>query len=61
MAEKAEGIQSQKGWREFTGGFTVGAFGGAAYCIFLTKVSKYAQRLKFHYKFYYSENEKAAS
>ena len=30
-----EGIQSQKGWREFTGGFTIGSFGGAAFAYFL--------------------------
>ena len=35
MADKAEGIQSQKGWLEFTGGFTVGSFGGAAFAYFL--------------------------
>ena len=35
MADKSDGIQSQKGWREFTGGFTIGSFGGAAFAYFL--------------------------
>ena len=34
-ADKAEGIQSKKGWQEFNGGFTIGAFGGAAFAYFL--------------------------
>ena len=34
-ADKGDGIQSKKGWREFTGGFTIGSFGGAAFCYFL--------------------------
>ena len=33
--DKAEGIQSKKGWQEFNGGFTIGAFGGAAFAYFL--------------------------
>jgi photosystem I subunit 11 len=39
-ADKAEGIQSKKGWSEFTGGFTVGAFGGAAVAYFLLSTLK---------------------
>ena len=34
-SDKAEGIQSKKGWQEFNGGFTIGAFGGAAFAYFL--------------------------
>jgi len=34
-ADQAEGIQSKKGWQEFNGGFTIGAFGGASFAYFL--------------------------
>ena len=32
---KGEGLQTQEGWEKFTGGFVIGAFGGASFAYLL--------------------------
>jgi photosystem I subunit 11 len=34
-ASKGEGLQTQEGWEKFTGGFVIGAFGGAGFAYLL--------------------------
>ena len=34
-SSKGEGLQSQEGWEKFTGGFVIGAFGGAGFAYLL--------------------------
>ena len=34
-SSKGEGLQSQEGWKKFTGGFVIGAFGGAGFAYLL--------------------------
>ena len=34
-SSKGEGLQSEEGWEKFTGGFVIGAFGGAGFAYLL--------------------------
>ena len=36
-ADKGDGLQTSEGWSKFTGGFTVGAYGGALFAFLLLK------------------------
>ena len=36
-ADKGDGLQTAEGWSKFTGGFTVGAYGGALFAFLLLK------------------------